>query len=85
MRFRLPRALWMKLSAGLKRSDLHALAGDYLPRRPSPDSIVYTTTVGRDAVRTTDGYPFPHRLEPLITALHEALALGERRLRGKAG
>ena len=60
------------------------LAGDYLPHPPHPDAIVYTITVGHDAVRTTDGYRYPHQLEPLIGALREILSFGERRLRSKA-
>jgi hypothetical protein len=80
VRFRLPAHLWRKLQTALRRTNLPASAGDYLPSTPSPDSIVYTTTVGHSVVRTTDGFPFPHQLKPLLAALREALMLGERRL-----
>jgi len=79
-RFRLPAHLWRKLQTALRRTNIHAIAGDYLPSTPRPDSIVYTTTVGHSVLRTTDGFPFPHQRTPLLATLREALMLGERRL-----
>jgi hypothetical protein len=80
-RFHLDAVLWKRLKATLKRTRLHAFAGDGCPPRPYPDAFIYVITVGQDSVCTTEGR-IPHELEPLMKTLAKIVSIGERRGRG---
>jgi hypothetical protein len=90
-RYRPSRSLWKRLTAALKRTNMHTLAGNYPPR---PDAAVgfftYTITVGRDTVRITSAPTLAdervgRELEPLSRALAEVVTAKERRMPGACG
>jgi hypothetical protein len=79
----LKAALWKRLRAALKQTDLHPIAGDYVPPTPRADESTWVITVGHDRVRVT-GFSIPQelrvRLEPLLNVLREVRSVGERRM-----
>ena len=85
MWFRLKTPLWKRLTAALKGTDMHALAGAYPPFPGSADYITYVFTVGHDTVRITST-PRPEdetvrqKLKRLSTALAEVVTASERRM-----
>jgi hypothetical protein len=84
VRFRLDTTFWKRLKTALKRTNLHALTGDYPPPPGAADEITEVITVGHDTVRITDFASIPEKmrqeLEPLVTILREIVTVGERRM-----
>ena len=89
VRFRLDGALWRKLGAALKQTNVHAVAGNYVPAARQADESTWVITVGRDRLRIGDfGTIRPElraKLEPLLKVLVEVLAVGERRIKAGNG
>jgi hypothetical protein len=81
--FHLNAALWKRLRAALKQTNLHAVAGDYVPPTLRADESTWVITVGHDRVRIT-GFSIPQelrvKLEPLLKVLGEVRSVGERRM-----
>lgn len=81
VRVHLNAVLWKRLKVALKQTNLHTLAGDYVPATPHADESTWVITVGRDRVRITD-FSIPHelrvKLEPLLNILGEVLSVGKR-------
>ena len=89
VRFRVAGPLWSKLRAALKQTNVHAVAGNYVPAAPGADESHWLIAVGRDRVRIGDfGVIRPElraKLEPLLKVLVEVLAVGERRIKAGTG
>jgi hypothetical protein len=89
VRFRVDGALWRKLIVALKQTNVHAVAGNYVPAARRADESTWVITVGRDRVRIGDfGTIRPElraKLEPLLKVLVEVLAVGERRIKAGNG
>jgi hypothetical protein len=82
-RFHIHVALWKKLKATLRRTDLHAFAGGHCPPKPYPDALIYAITARHETVCTTEGR-IPHKLKPLMKILAEIVSVGERRIGNSA-
>jgi hypothetical protein len=82
-RFHPRTALWRKLKAAVKQTNVHALAGNHVPATPRADASTWVIVVGRDWVRITAPSIPPAlrvKLEPLLNVLGEVLSIGERRM-----
>jgi hypothetical protein len=88
-RFRLGVRALRRLGQARRRVDLPSLAGDYPARAGAADVITETVTVDGDTVRIADFSSLPIRgrreLTPLLAALGEVLAEGERDTRSRCG
>jgi hypothetical protein len=67
----------------VKRTNVHALAGNHGPAMPQADESTWVIVVGRDTVRVKASSIPPElrvKLEPLLKVLDEVLSGYERRM-----
>lgn len=87
-RFHLGVALWKRLNAALKQTNVHAVAGNHVPVTPHAEESTWVIVVGHDTVRITASSIPPElraRLEPLLKTVEEVVSVGKRRMPQSCG
>jgi hypothetical protein len=81
--FGLQRRLWSRLRAALRRADLRSISGDYPPPSGTADVVTYVVSSAGNEVRIALDPRYEKvqaQIEPLLAALGQVVARGERRL-----
>lgn len=81
--FGLQRRLWSRLRAALRQADLPSISGDYPPPSGTADVMTYVVSSAGNEVRIAPDPQYEKvlaQIEPLLAALGQVVARGERRL-----